>query len=252
MAANIIPISPRQTSGGAVLINPNSGFYYLAAALAILVSYFIGAFPHLLLLCRLFRLPTTGDLHHTLWQRVGPVLGLGAILVDVLKGTLAVWLSRALGFDLWVVAACGLAAVAGQMWPVFHKFYGEKGNTTGAGMALALAFMPTLIAVVPVFFALLSKVIKIFRLKGRPLGSRFKSGAGQSNVLPMGVALAFLILPLAAYWLGYPSSTVAGLVVLLIMVMFRRLTAGLSHDFKDKRPLKPVLWYRLIYDRGQA
>jgi acyl phosphate:glycerol-3-phosphate acyltransferase len=234
-----------------VIINPTSGIFFPAAVLAVFVSYFIGAFPHLLLLCRLFHLPTTGDLHHTLWQKVGPVLGLGAILIDVLKGTLAVWLSRELGFDLWIASFCGLAAVSGQMWPVFHKFQGEKGNTTGAGMALALAFVPTLIAVVPVLLALLSKLVKIFRLKGRPLGSRLKSGAGQSNALPVGVVLAFLALPLISYWLGYPTSTVSGLTGLLVLVVFRRLTAGLSNDIKEKRPLAAVLWYRLIYDRGQ-
>jgi glycerol-3-phosphate acyltransferase PlsY len=102
----------------------------------IIVSYFIGAFPHLYLFCKLHRLSTSGDLHMNLWKGAGPFWGLTGVLIDIFKGIVTILLARALGLDLSIVVACGLATVAGQMWPVFAKFDGEKGNTTGLGMAI--------------------------------------------------------------------------------------------------------------------
>lgn len=233
------------------MANPGLNFLYIITSFAIVVvSYLIGAFPHLLLLCKLRRIETAGDLHINLWRNSGPFWGLGSIIIDILKGTASVWLSRSLGFDPAVVVICGLAAVAGQMWPVFNKFNGEKGNTTGLGMALALAIQPTLIVLVPVVFGLLSKLVKAFRLKGLPLKTRFKSGAGQSNVLPISVALALLILPTAAFLYREQTDVVIGFMALLAMIMTRRLTAGLTEDLKNRCNLKAVLWNRLIYDRS--
>lgn len=223
----------------------------LTNLIAIIASYFIGALPHLYVLCKLRRITTTGDLHINLWQGAGPLWGLAAILIDVLKGAAAILLGRLLGLDLAIITACGLAAVAGQMWPVFARFDGEKGNTTGLGMALALAFTATLVALVPALLGLLSKLVRLLKIKNQPLGRRFKSGAGPSDALPVGVALTLLILPVAAYLLGEPAEVVFGFVVLLVIIMLRRLTQGLSEDIKNRRDLKSVVLNRLLYDRSR-
>jgi acyl phosphate:glycerol-3-phosphate acyltransferase len=222
----------------------------LTSLLIVVVSYFIGAFPHLVLLCKLGHIETTGDLHINLWQKAGPLWGLSGIIIDILKGTISVWLSKSLGFDLTTVVACGLAAAAGQMWPVFHKFNGEKGNTTGLGMALALVIQPLLIALIPVMFGLISKLVRALGMKGRSLGSRLKTGSGQSNALPIGVILGFIILPIAAFWYGASTQIIVGFIVLLAMVIIRRLTAGLTEDLKTSNKIWKILWNRLIYDRS--
>ena len=218
---------------------------------AIIISYFIGAFPHLYLLCRLLRISTAGDRHINLWQGAGPVWGLVAIFIDVLKGAIAIWLAGVFGLDLAIVVSCGLVAVAGQMWPVFSRFNGEKGNTTGLGIALALAYQPTLIALVPVLFGLISKLVRLLKIKGQPVSQRFKSGAEQSNTLPLGVALTLLLLPLFSYFLGEPREVVLGFVGLLILIMLRRITSGLTKDLRAKRELKSVICNRILYDRSQ-
>jgi len=218
---------------------------------AITAAYFIGALPHLYAMCKLRRISTTGDLHINLWQGAGPLWGLAAVLFDVLKGAAAIWMGRLLGLDLAIIAACGLAAVAGQMWPVFARFDGEKGNTTGLGMALALAWPVTLIAIIPALVGLVSKLVRLLKIKNQPLRKRFKSGAGQSDALPVGVALALVILPVAAWLLGEPAEVVYGFVVLLVIIMLRRLTQGLGQDIKNKRDLKSVLINRLLYDRSR-
>ncbi len=96
----------------------------------------------------------------------GPALVV--FLVDVLKGTAAVLLAKAvlqpLGLplddgaavasDSWVVAA-GLAALAGHIWPVWLGWRGGKAVATALGMLLGLTW-PVGLACFGVFLAVLS------------------------------------------------------------------------------------------------
>ncbi|XIG14480.1 glycerol-3-phosphate acyltransferase [Dehalogenimonas etheniformans] len=209
----------------------------------------MGAFPQLLLMAKYHHIEPIGDLHHAIWKKAGPVWGLSASAIDVLKGIGTVWLARSLDFDISVVTLSALAATCGQMWPVFKKFDGEKGNTTGFGAAATLAFWPAIICLIPVFLAIISKVIKAAGLKSVPKEQRFRTGAGQSNALPLGVGAAFLVLPLAAYLLDEPMAVVAGFAALFVLVMVRRLTAGLSADLATDSPRDRIFWSRLLLDR---
>ena len=76
----------------------------------------------------------------------GPALAV--FLVDVLKGTGAVLLAKAVlggtaftgtALDAWVVGA-GLAALAGHIWPIWLGWRGGKAVATGLGMLLGLAW----------------------------------------------------------------------------------------------------------------
>ena len=94
----------------------------------------------------------------------GPALVV--FLVDVLKGTAAVLLAKALLeplgaggaadwiSDSWVVAA-GLAALAGHIWPVWLSWRGGKAVATALGMLLGLTW-PVGLACFGVFLAVLS------------------------------------------------------------------------------------------------
>jgi glycerol-3-phosphate acyltransferase PlsY len=93
----------------------------------------------------------------------GPALAV--FVVDVLKGTAAVLLAKALlepasgaagswGVDAWVVAA-GLAALAGHIWPVWLGWKGGKAVATGLGMLLGLAW-PVGLACFGIFLTVLS------------------------------------------------------------------------------------------------
>ena len=217
----------------------------------IFISYLIGALPHLYYLCKLRKIDTTGDLHQNLWQKAGIFWGSCGILIDILKGVIPILLGKVLGLDLSIIVVCGLAAVAGQMWPVFSKFDGEKGNTTGLGIALTLAYQPTLVALVPVLYALISKLVRLTNIKGQSFRNRFRSGAGKSDALPIGVALGFLVLPIVSYWMVKPIEVVFGFIILLVIIILRRLTQGLTEDLKNTCDLKIVLYNRLLYDRSQ-
>jgi glycerol-3-phosphate acyltransferase PlsY len=67
------------------------------------------------------------------------------LALDALKGYVAVlatmWLAHLvpeLGLGRGTVAAAGLAAFVGHLWPVFFRFEGGKGVATAAGVLLAL------------------------------------------------------------------------------------------------------------------
>ena len=213
-------------------------------------AYFIGSFPQLLLLARVHHIEPVGDLHHALWQKAGPGWGLFASAVDVFKGVGTVWLVRSLDFDVSVVVLAALAATCGQMWPIFKNFDGEKGYTTGFGAAVTLAIGPALLSLIPVLLALLSKAVKVLQMKNVPKAQRLKTGPGQSDALPIGVAISFLELPFLAAAFSEGRAVVWGFAALFILIMVRRLTAGLSQDLATKASRSRIFWSRLLLDRA--
>ena len=94
---------------------------------------------------------------------VGKGPALVVFLFDVLKGTAAVVLAKAVlgdagwngtGLDGWVVGA-GLAALGGHIWPVWLGWRGGKAVATGLGMLLGLAW-PVGLACFGLFLTVLS------------------------------------------------------------------------------------------------
>ena len=123
--------------------------------LALLVCYLIGSVPTAYWLVRLttgtdVRTVGSGNVGATNAMRTaGPVIGVIVLLVDILKGVLAVWLvPRAVlnASGLERILACGLAAVLGHIFPCFLRFRGGKGVATTLGMLLGS--MPIIAAIV--------------------------------------------------------------------------------------------------------
>ena len=169
-------------------------------------------------------------------KSVGLAQGIAGGVLDGAKGFLAVIVARALGLDLDTQLSCGIAALVGQMWPVFHQFDGGRANATGWGFALAADPIAALIMGVPLYVSLLAVRV----VHPRP-----------TRLLPLASLLSFAIFP-AVIWEqeGTTPTVVAGLVVLALIVL-RRLTAGVRSDLATGAPLARVLANRALYDRSE-
>ncbi len=116
----------------------------------LLIAYLLGSIPTGYLLVRIFRdedirQTGSGNIGATNVARSGSKgLGIATLLLDVLKGFVAVAIAKHFattlgfpsGYDLEAVA--GLAAVIGHMFPVWLGFRGGKGVATALGVFLAL------------------------------------------------------------------------------------------------------------------
>ncbi len=220
----------------------------------IIGSYLLGSFPLMYLIGRLHGvdLRQYEDMHIAMWRHVGRVQGFIGVVFDVAKGVIAVLIARnALGFDTGWVAVAGVVTVAGQMWPVFLKFDGERGNTTGGAMAGALATYAMLIALVPVAIGWFIRTIPRFLQPNQTWNERLKFGGPPSLALPLGMAIAFAVLPLAAWLVGQPREVIFAFVALFVLIMLRRLTGGLSEDLRKPSWKNSMLINRILYDRSE-
>jgi glycerol-3-phosphate acyltransferase PlsY len=123
------------------------------AVLSAVVGYFLGSIPFGYLLVRAFRgtdVRTTGsgNIGATNVARTSPALGAITLLLDLLKGTAAVWLAASVCSQSRPVAfIAGLSAISGHLFPVWLRFRGGKGVATGLGAFLLLTPRAILIAI---------------------------------------------------------------------------------------------------------
>ena len=191
-----------------------------------------------------------GDFHQELFRSAGRTIGVIGVIGEFIKGALPVLVGKALGLNIAIVAGAGLAAVCGQMWPVFSRFDGEKGNSIGLGMVMAFTPVSCLITLITVIIALLIRTVPRLIAKRRSGGEKPLFGGQYSRSLPLGMALCFLLLPFVAWSRGEPRETVWCLGALFVLIMLRRLTAGLRDDLKTGNDVKTILMRRLLYDRA--
>ena len=211
------------------------------AVIAVVLSYLAGSvsFPYWVARARGVDLRAVGSRKlggSNLWKSVGPGEAMVGGLLDAAKGFVAVVVARALGLPLEVQLACGVAAVVGQMWPVFHRFDGGRANSAGWGQALAVDPIAFLIMMLPVLAAIAMRVA----VRSRP-----------TRVLPLASLLSFGVFP-AVIWEqdGTTPAVQAGLLI-LALILVRRITAGLGQDLATGAPPARVLANRALFDRTE-
>lgn len=111
---------------------------------SLLMGYLLGAVPFGYLLGRLqgldLRREGSGNIGATNALRVlGTPAGVAALLLDVGKGWLAVYLGLRLGSGPWLPAAAAMGAVIGHAWSVWLGFTGGKVVATTAGILILLS-----------------------------------------------------------------------------------------------------------------
>lgn len=170
-----------------------------------LVGYLVGAIPFGLLIGRMagidVRSQGSRNIGATNVSRLlGKKLGLLTLLCDCLKGFLplslaALALAESPSREA-VVAATGLMAVLGHMFPIYLRFRGGKGVATGLGVFL--------------YFSPLAMLISLLVFIGTVALSGFVSA---------GSLLASALIPLWLYLLG-GSPTVVGVATLIALLIW--------------------------------
>ncbi len=121
------------------------------------------------------------------FRTVGPVFALGVILIDILKGVVAVLLISKLSFisnlSFFSVEInevfCAIAAVLGHVYPIYYNFKGGKGAGTLIGI-IGVLFPQCII------YALLSWLIILVT----------------TGFVGLGTIIAGVVLSLSAFFLG--------------------------------------------------
>lgn len=157
-------------------------------------------------------------------------------LLDAAKGALVVWAAAALGLPAETRVLCALAAVAGQMWPIFHDLDGGRANATGWGAVIALDVIAALIAAIPLVAA---------------AAARFLMTPSPTRVVPLAALLTFLVWSATIWEIEGVTPTVVGGLLIFALVLVRRLSADLAQDLATGAPLKKVLLNRALYDRSE-
>jgi acyl-phosphate glycerol 3-phosphate acyltransferase len=210
-------------------------------AVAVLLSYLAGSisFPYWIARLRGVDLRTVGSRKlggSNLWKSVGPGEAIVGGLLDAAKGFVAVVVARAIGLPLEAQLACGIAAIVGQMWPVFHGFDGGRANSAGWGFALAGDPIAFVIMMLPVLAAIAMRVA----VRPRP-----------SRVLPLASLLSFGVFPAVIWEQDGTTAVVQAGFVVLALIVGRRITAGLGEDLATGAPPARVLANRALFDRTE-
>ena len=125
----------------------------IVALLLVVLAYLLGSLSSAVVICRLFGLPDprtegSGNPGATNVLRLGGKKAAAMTLVgDMLKGLLPTVIAQFAGLPLAWVAAIGVAAVVGHIFPVFFGFRGGKGVATGLGTLLGTHWVTGLLAI---------------------------------------------------------------------------------------------------------
>ncbi|MEC0243348.1 glycerol-3-phosphate 1-O-acyltransferase PlsY [Paenibacillus dokdonensis] len=137
--------------------------------IAIVLSYLLGSVSFSVVLAKMLkgidiRQHGSGNAGATNTLRIlgkGPAIVV--LLLDVLKGIIAVLVGRWLGDgNDWIPALCGIAAIIGHNWPIYFHFRGGKGIATTIGVMATLSFVPALCAgVIAILLIVITRYVSL-------------------------------------------------------------------------------------------
>jgi glycerol-3-phosphate acyltransferase PlsY len=172
---------------------------WMAPAGALLLGYLLGSIPFGVILTRLagagdLRQIGSGNIGATNVLRTGRKgLAAATLLLDMLKGAAAVWITGALFPGHEILGAVG--AFIGHLYPVWLRFNGGKGVATLMGICLALSW-PVGLVFAGVWLATLA-LLRISSLAGMlaAISAPVAAAAfGRFDLVILLVAFAMLVL----------------------------------------------------------
>jgi glycerol-3-phosphate acyltransferase PlsY len=124
-----------------------------ATSLAAIIGYLLGSLSTAIITCRAMGLPDprssgSNNPGATNVLRTGSRKAAALTLAgDMLKGLIAVLIARALSDESSVIAAAGLGAFLGHLYPLYFGFKGGKGVATALGALIGFSWISGLMAI---------------------------------------------------------------------------------------------------------
>jgi glycerol-3-phosphate acyltransferase PlsY len=184
----------------------------------LLAAYMLGSIPFGLILTRIaglgdIRSIGSGNIGATNVLRTGKrALALCTLLLDALKGTVAVLLAKYIDAEVPAVAAlAGVLALLGHMYPVWLRFKGGKGVATALGIWLGLS--------APVFAC---------------MAAAWALAAWASRTSSVGALAMIVAAPVAANFIAPDYIPVAYITLALVLWRHRANIERLRHGTEPK------------------
>lgn len=158
-------------------------------------------------------------------QNIGFLPGILSGVFDVLKGSFAVWGASYLNLSVAFQALAGIAALCGQMWPIFLNFWGGRGGSVCVGTILTLS---PKIAGIGFLIWVVSKLIS----------------------KEMGAAIGMNLFLISSIGFGIyfsESSVIMFSIIAFILVLIQRILGEPGSLAKIK--YKKIIFLRLLLDR---
>lgn len=179
--------------------------------LLIVAAYLLGSVSSAIVVCQILGLPdprTQGSKNPgatNVLRFGGRKAGAITLLGDSLKGLLPMVVAHLLNAGPATLAAVGLAAFLGHLYPIFFKFQGGKGVATTLGFQCGL-YWPIGLSVAAIWL-FVAKVLKI---------------SSASALLSMAMAPVIV-------WLFWPEPVLVGAQVVISMLLFWRHRSNIQN-----------------------
>jgi acyl phosphate:glycerol-3-phosphate acyltransferase len=191
----------------------------LLPLMMVVIGYLCGSFPSGVILSRIFKGIDLRDYGSGRTGGTNALRTLGlipaaiVIVLDLLKGSFAIFMAKGAGLSPWIISLVGIAAILGHNHSIFLKFKGGAGVATAIGVMAALNFPVGLV----VSFAGLAVIVL----------TRYAS-AGSLTITTLSALSFFLLGILEILPFGY---SLFGFLQALIIILahrpnIRRLIAG--------------------------
>jgi glycerol-3-phosphate acyltransferase PlsY len=195
----------------------------ITSLILVAAAYLIGSVSSAIIVCRILRLPDprtqgSGNPGATNVLRIGGKKAAAVTLVgDSLKGLVPLLVAHLFGESPATLAATGLAAFLGHLYPVFFGFRGGKGVATALGVQFGL-YWPIGLSVAGVWL-FMAKAVKISSLS----------------------ALVSMTLAPFIVWVFWPEPTLVSMQAVISILLFwrhrsniRNLLSGAEDKITDR------------------
>jgi glycerol-3-phosphate acyltransferase PlsY len=144
----------------------------LIGFICIVIAYLVGSIPTGMILGKIWnkkdiRQYGSGSTGATnVMRTIGYKAAIIVLIIDILKGAFAVYISYVISNYEWVYSISGISVIIGHIIPIFAKFKGGKGVATGVGAMLLINPFGIIGLIIGILTILISRLVSLGSIVG--------------------------------------------------------------------------------------